>query len=380
MAVIPESLATLRLRTSAKWTTYPEDVLPLFVAEMDFPLAEPIAEALHAAIRRSDTGYLGLGQELQEAFAAFADRRWGWPVDPSRVHTTIDVSMGIVEVLRRVLAPGGEVVIAPPVYAPFCDLVSEAGGRVREVPLTYDGDVWSLDLLGLERAFADGARVFLLCNPHNPLGHPHAEETLQKVAELADTYGVTVISDEIHAPLVHSDGVYTPYLTVSDAARNHGVAITSASKGWNLAGLKCALIVSGSLRMNNVVAGMYEEVFWRTSIFGAAASTAAFTHAEAWLDGAVATIEHNKQLLTSLLQSQLPEVRYAQPSASYLAWLDFRALGWGEDPSAIILERAKVALNPGPSFGRQGAGFARLNFACSTEVLTEAVQRIAAIR
>ena len=380
MLITPDPLPQLRTRTSAKWRQYPADVLPLFVAESDFPLAEPIADALHDAISRSDTGYAIAGPELPEAFAGFAARRFGWDVDPAQVRTTSDVSMGIVEALRRIIAPGDQVIITPPVYPPFFDLIPEAGGRVLEVPLLKSDVGWALNLDGLETAFAGGVRAFLLCNPHNPLGHPHPREQLEQVAELAARYGVTVVSDEIHAPLAHSDGAYTPFLSVSDAAREHAIAITSASKGWNLAGLKCAIIVTASPRMDAVVAGMYEEVFWRTSILGVQASIAAFRHGEPWLDGVLETVEANRRLLTSLLAEHLPETRYREPRASYLAWLDLRALGWGEDPSARILERARVALNPGHTFGAQGAGHARLNFGCSPEVLTEAIERIAAIR
>ncbi|TQL47769.1 cystathionine beta-lyase [Homoserinimonas aerilata] len=391
MAVTAETLDKLRQRTSEKWRSHPDDVLPLFVAELDFPLAEPIAEALHDAVRRSDTGYTAERTELPEAFSEFVLRRWGWRVDPAFVRTTADVSMGIVEVLRRVTEPGDTVIITPPVYAPFYELIAEAGARVAEVPLmlldtgvgtaTEEPDArWELDLDGIDDAFAAGARAMVLCNPHNPLGHPHPRGQLEKLAAIAEKHGATIIADEIHGPLTHSDGHYTPFLTISDAAREYGVAITSASKGWNLAGLKCALMVTASPRMRAVVDGMHQEVFWRTSIFGVQAATAAFRDAEPWLDGAIASLEANRRLLTSLLAERMPEVGYREPRASYLAWLDLRALGWGDDPSRHILENAKVALSSGPTFGAQGTGFARLNFGCSPEVLTEAIDRIANAR
>jgi cystathionine beta-lyase len=376
----------LRTRTSEKWREYPPDVLPLFVAEMDFELAAPIAESLSDAIRRSDTGYAGPDSALPHAFAGFAGRRWGWRVDPGRVSTTTDVSVVIVETLRLAIAPGDGVVINPPVYAPFADLVREAGGSVLEVPLLQReasdgqraGAVWSLDLTGLERAFAAGARAYLLCNPHNPVGLVHSRQQLEAVAELADRYDVTVVSDEIHAPLTHPGVTFTPFLDVSDAARKHGVAAQSASKAWNLAGLKCALFVTGSDRMHRMLAALPDEVHFRTSLFGRIAATAAFTDGEPWLDAAVGTIRHNEDLLASLLGERMPRIRFVPPDASYLAWLDFRETGWGYDPSVRALRDAQVALNPGPSFGAQGRGFARLNFACSPEVLTEAVGRLAA--
>lgn len=379
MDVTADPLALLRERTSMKWRSFPDDVLPLFVAEMDFPLAEPVKRALHEAVDRSDTGYIPPVNGLADAFSGFASRRWGWQVDPTQVGSTTDVSVAIVECLRRAIKPGDRVVINPPVYPPFFDLVPEAGGVVTEVPFLDGPDGWSLDLDGLERAFTDGARAYLLCNPHNPLGLPHSAQALATIAELAARYDVTVVSDEVHAPLTHPDAVFTPFLSVSSAAREHGVCATSASKAWNLAGLKCAVMVTASERMRPLVAGMPVEVGWRTSQLGLLASIAAFTDGEPWLDGVVAALHANRILLGELLDAQLPGVVYRQPSASYLAWLDFRALDWGDDPSVAALERAKVALHDGPSFGRQGRGFARLNFGCSPEVLTEAITRLTAV-
>jgi cystathionine beta-lyase len=372
-----ESLQSLRERTSEKWRAYPEDVIPLFVAEMDYPLAEPIAEALTEAVRRSDTGYARPGGELPRAFADFAARRWGWQVDPAQVTTTADVAVVVVEALRLAIRPGDGVVINPPVYPPFFDFVPEAGGRIVEVPLLQNAAGWSIDLDGLECAFAAGARAYLLCNPHNPLGHPHPADQLAAVAELAARYGVTVVSDEIHAPLTLSDGVFTPFLSVSDAAREHGIAAESASKAWNLAGLKCAMFVTAGERMSRLLATLPESVRYRTGLFGQIASTVAFAEGEEWLDGAIRALERNRDALTTLLDEKLPGVGYLAPRASYLAWLDFRALGWGDDPSIRALENGRVALSSGPMFGTQGAGFARLNFACSPEVLGEAVDRLA---
>jgi len=375
-----ESLSRLRERTSEKWRTYPDDVLPLFVAEMDYPLAPPIAQALHAAIDRSDTGYVGPDDDTQRAFADYARDRWGWEVDPAHTRTTTDVSMVIVEALRMLIEPGDRVVITPPVYPPFFELIPEAGGVVEEVPLLdggTDGRGWALDVAALERAFAGGAKAFLLCNPHNPLGLVHPREELEAVAALAARHGVFVVSDEVHAPLTHTDAVFTPFLSVSDDARRVGVAAHAASKAWNLAGLKCALFVAGSPGLAERVHALPIEVETRTSLFGRIATEAAYRHGQDWLDGALRAIETNRALLSVLLTDRLPRVGYREPHASYLAWLDFRELGWGDDPAARILDGARVAVNPGADFGAQGAGFVRLNLACSPEVLTEAVDRIA---
>ena len=374
-----DPLSLLRARTSEKWTAFPPEVLPLFVAEMDYALAPVVAETIIDRVRASDTGYVGSPGPIGPSFASFAERTWGWAVDPASVLTATDVSVGIVETLRLVVAPGEKVVITPPVYPPFFDLVREAGAVVVDVPIlegVSDADPASLDLAGLERAFADGARAFLLCNPHNPLGLVHSAATLARVAALAQQYGVVVISDEIHGPLVHSGADFTPYLTVSDEARDHGIVVTSASKAWNLAGVKCAVMVTASERMRSLLSGLPEEVGFRTSLLGLHASVAAFDHGADWLASVIDAIEASSGLLQTLLAERLPAVAYRPPSASYLAWLDFRATDWGDDPSIRALA-AGVALNPGPSFGVQGAGFTRLNFACGPEVLVEAIDRLA---
>lgn len=380
--VAAESLDRLRTRTSAKWALFPADVLPLPVAEMDFPLAEPVAAALHDAIRRSDTGYTASSLPQAEAFAAFAETRFGWSVDPTRITSTADVSMGIVETLRQATKPGDGVIITPPIYPPFFDLAPEAGARIVEVPLNGGIDEgWSLDLDGIDAAFAAGARAMVLCNPHNPVGLVHSAETLRLLADIAARHDATIVSDEIHGALSFGEQPYVPFLTVSDAAREHGVAITSASKAFNLAGLKCALIVTASTRGDALRAAMPYEVEWRTSIFGQIASIAAFHDGGEWLDGVRGTLDENRRLLATLLQEQLPGARYRLPDATYLAWLDLSALGWGDRPTDRALEVAKVALTPGVDFGAEvGRGHARLNFACTPELLREAIARIAAAR
>ncbi|KQQ51098.1 MalY/PatB family protein [Plantibacter sp. Leaf314] len=384
--VSADPLDLLRTRTSEKWSEYPDDVLPMFVAEMDVPLAPVIRAALHAAIDRGDAGYVASRTRLPEAFADFASRRWGWEVDPGSVFTTADVSMGIVEILRRVITPGERVVVTSPVYPPFFDLVAEAGGVVADVPLRGSSrredpaGGLRLDLDALETAFRDGAKAFLLCNPHNPIGRPHTVEELRSVASLAARYGVVVVSDEIHAPLTQPGERFVPYLSVSEEAAANGYAVLSASKAWNLAGLKCAVMVTAGAGPRSVIAGMPVEVFWRTGQFGVLASIAAFESGEPWLDGLLGLIDGNRRLLGDLLSAELPEIGYRMPAAGYLAWLDCSTLGWSEPPARHILRVAKVALQEGAPFGPSGAGHARLNLACSPELLTEAIRRISALR
>ena len=371
-------LDELRLRTSEKWREYPDDVLPLFVAETDFALAPAVSAALTRAIESGDTGYIASRTPLPEAFAAFAQRRFDWELDPRQVWTTADVSMGIVEILRRVISPGERVVVTPPVYPPFFDLVAEAQGVDVRVPLNDTGAGWELDLEGIEREFAAGARVVLLCNPHNPTGTSHSRTSLEALASLAARYGAAVISDEIHAPLVQPDSGFAPFLSVSDEARAVGYAVTSASKAFNLAGLKCALMVTAAPTTAKVVQDLPVEVTWRTGQLGLLAAVAAFDEAsDPWLDSLLAALDENRRLLRDLLAEHIPAARYRIPDAGYLAWIDLSRAGLGDNPSKRILREAKVALHFGPAFGEQGRGYVRLNFGTSPEIITEAVLRVA---
>jgi len=350
-------------RHSAKWAAYPPDVLPAWVAEMDFPLAEPIKAALHEAVERDDTGYLG--PELfgvPQALAEFAARRLNWDVDPAQVVVATDVMVGVEECLRVLTDPGAGVVITPPVYPPFFADVRHVDRQVVEAPL-IDG---ALDIAAIERAFEDGAQAILLCNPHNPLGRVWTRGELAALADLADEHGAWVVSDEIHGPLAHG---FTPIHAVSERA----VAVTSASKAFNLAGLKLGLIVTAGGEARDRIAPIEPEAHWRAGYLGAIAAKAAFTEGDEWLDDVLATLDDNKRRLSEWLP---PEIGYTPPDASFLAWLDCRFLG--EDPARTFLERGRVALSRGLDFGAQGAGFARLNFGTDPERLEEAVSRMAA--
>lgn len=373
-------LEQLRQRTSTKWRRYPEDVLPLFVAETDFEPAPAITEALTRAVALGDTGYTPPDPGIAAAYVGFAQRRFGWTVDPARIRTTCDVMMGVVEILRHTTTPGDRIVVTPPVYPPFYECIPEAGAVVERVPLVDTGSAWELDLAGIEAAFAGGARGILLCNPHNPTGTVHSREALAALAEIAERHGAVVISDEIHAPLTNTGATFTPFLDASPAATRIGYTVASASKAFNLAGLKCALMVTADDATTKVVRSLPDEVEWRTGLFGALAAVAAFSpESDAWLDAELAALDENRVLLADLLAEHLPAARYRIPDAGFLAWIDLTAYGWGDNPAVKILREAKVALHLGPLFGTQGKGHVRLNFGCSPEVLREAVERVGAL-
>jgi cysteine-S-conjugate beta-lyase len=370
----------LRQRSSTKWRKYPAEVLPLFVAETDYALAPAITDVLVRAVQLGDTGYTPPEPGVREAFVDFARRRFAWEVDPSSVFWTGDVMMGVVEILRRVIEPGDRVVVMTPVYPPFFDTVEEAGGVVERVPLARTEIGWEIDLRGVEAALAGGARAVLLCNPHNPTGTVHTPENLAALADIAAGHDATVVSDEIHGPLAHERHPFTPFLRASPAAAGVGYAVTSASKTYNLAGLKCAVMIAGGAPQAKVLRSLPAEVEWRTGLFGALANVAAFSaDSDAWLDSLLAALAHNRRLLADLLTAYLPEARFLPPDAGFLAWVDVSAYGWGDNPAMKIRRDARVALHHGPLFGQEGVGHVRINFGCSPELLTEAVRRMGSL-
>ncbi|MEU1973255.1 aminotransferase class I/II-fold pyridoxal phosphate-dependent enzyme [Microbacterium sp. NPDC019599] len=370
----------LRQRSSTKWRKYPQDILPFFVAEMDYALAPAITRVLARAVELGDTGYTPPDPGIRESFVGFAERRFGWTVDPETVFWTADVMMGVVEILRAVTSPGDRVVVTTPVYPPFFDTVEEAGAVVERVPLARSEAGWELDLLGIEAALAGGARAVLLCNPHNPTGTVHTKESLAALADIAAGFGATVISDEIHGPLAHGEVPFTPFLAVSDTARRVGYAVTSASKTYNLAGLKCAVMVGGTAEQAKVLRALPWEVEWRTGLFGALANNAAFApESDEWLDSLLAALDANRRLLADLLAEHLPEAVYRVPDAGFLAWVDVSAYGWGDNPATELRRKARVAFHHGPLFGDEGKGHIRINFACSPEMLREAIERVGAL-
>lgn len=376
----PLDVAQMRARTSAKWRAFPPDVIPAWIAEMDVALAEPIAAALHDAVRRSDTGYRWPG-DLPDALAQFASQRWGWQVDPQHVLLLPDVITCMRQSIEALTEPGAGIVINPPVYPPFFSTIAQAGRRVVEVPLVADAaGRLALDLPGIERAFAmPEVGGYLLCNPHNPTGAVLPREALERISHAAQATGVVVIADEIHAPLAYPGVQHVPYLTVAPPTAP-AVSLLSASKGWNLAGLKCAQVVAGSPAcMERLQERIPMEAQFTTGHFGVLASIAAYREGIDWLDATVLDLQANARLLAGLIDRQLPGVRYQVPDASYLAWLDLRALGLGDDPSAVILEQARVALSAGPTFGSPGEGFARLNFGTSPQTLQAIVARMSVL-
>jgi cysteine-S-conjugate beta-lyase len=372
MSLSVPDLDALRRRKSAKWRMYEADVLPLSIAEMDFELAAPVAEALREAITNSDTGYVGSTAELARAYAGFAADVWGWTVDPAQVVAVTDVGVGAVELLRS-LSPR-RVIVSSPVYPPFFDWVAETRAQVVDVPLRLDVGRWRLDLDRLSATLSVGD-VYLLCNPQNPVGTVHSELELRVLVEAAVTAGATIVSDEIHAPLALPGSRVTPVLTVPGADAI-AYALVSASKAWNLAGLKCAMVVVGSAAAARAVA-LPPDTRWRVGHFGVLAATAAFSSGRPWLAELVATLGQRRAWLQDELAQRLPDLPWIPPQAGYLAWLDCSGIGPGSLVANEMLTRARVAVERGERFGAGGAGHIRVNFGTSEEILRLAIDRMA---
>jgi cystathionine beta-lyase len=365
-------LARLRRRRSYKWAHYPADVLPAWVAEMDFPLAKPVKRAVAEAVEIDDFGYsYPRGLRLAEAFAQFAERRMAWRVDPAAVSPAIGVFSAISATLGLIVRPGDAVVITPPVYHPFYTLVEELGGRPVEAPLKGR----KLDIEAIDARLGEGAAAVLLCSPHNPTGDAPAREELLAIAGSAARHDTWVLVDEVLAPLVMPTSRHVPFLAACGAGVEKAIAFCSASKAFNLSGLKCAQVVTASSTAADLIQRLPARVT-DCGHLGAIASTAAFCEGEDWLDDVIAVLDHNRHLIGQFVAERLPAVGYCPPEAGYLAWLDLDGLNAGDDPPATILEHGRLAVSPGVEFGPLGSGFVRLNFGTSPELLQRALVRL----
>ena len=362
-----------------KWGTIEPGVLPAWVAEMDYALAEPIKAALHDAVGRGEVGYPAFvrsGGAIGEAYAGFALRQFGTGVPPDRVLPTADVTVG-VRIALDVLSERAPMVLPVPAYDPQHGLGPITGLEQWDLPVDPDGDGYVVDLDALDELFARGARTLLLTQPHNPGGHVHTREELEGIRDVVTRHGGRVVSDEIHGPLVLPGAEHVPYLSLEGTA-DHAVAVVAASKAFNIPGLKCAQIVTGddATRDRLVEIPMAQNESWGS--LGIVASVAAFNEGDEWLAALVERLDQQRTLLGELLAEHLPEARMRPLEATYLVWLDLRAYGH-EDPAEVIL-RGGVRVSPGEIYwpGAAGHGHVRLNIATSPDRLTEIVRRMAA--
>ncbi len=370
--------AQLRAAGSFKWSAFP-DCIGAFVAEMDFATAPAVTRAMQGMVDAHQHGYLSRSQteDLARACADWQQQRYGWAVDPDWIQPVPDVLSALESMLRWLLPPAVPVVVPTPAYMPFIPMLGLMGHPVIQVPMRRGEQRWEFDFQALEAAFAAGAGLVILCNPHNPLGRVHTHEELSRFAELADRYDVRVFADEVHAPLTYTGHRHVPYASVSDAAADHALTAVSASKSWNLAGLKCAQLIltraSDRQRWQQVafLAGH------GTGTAGVVANTVAWRHAGEWLAEVIGYLDGNRKLLGQLLAEQLPQIDWVMPEGTYLAWLDCRQLRLPIAAGRFFRRHAQVALTDGADCGDAGIGFARLNFAMPRPLLRVAVERMA---
>jgi cystathionine beta-lyase len=365
----------LRKLGGLKWTFYDEDVLPAWVAEMDFGLAPSVQAALHDAVDRGLTGYPYPDAEAALAIAAtdyWADR-FDWKVDPAWVFPAPDVIEGIRRCIVHLTRPGSPVVLHTPVYFPFFSMVDRAGRRIIEVPSPRDETGrYSLDLDGIENGFMAGAGSVVVCNPWNPTGRVFSPTELVQLVDLAKHYDARVIADEIHSPIIYDGAEHVPIATI-DGERT--VSVNAASKAWNLPGLKCAQVVLTNEDDRTVWQGYFTPEKVGVGTFGVLAGEAAYSGGREWFDDVLSRLQSNRDLFMSLVATHVPDALVYPPEGTYLAWMDLSAYGL-DLPTEFILDTGRVALTGGEPFRGDSSQFARLNFATPPRVLTEMMERI----
>jgi cysteine-S-conjugate beta-lyase len=383
-AINSTSPEMLRARGSAKWTAPGPDGFGAAVAEMDFGAAPPIIGALERLSADAAFGYLPprLSDELAEACADFEKRRFGWDVDPASIHPVPDVIKALEIAITRFSRPGSPVILPTPAYMPFLIVPGLLGRDIIQVQVREDPDdpgYFTLDLDAIDAAFRAGGHLVVFCNPYNPLGRVFAVDEMAQLADVVDRHGGRVFADEVHAPLVYPGQRHIPYASISEAAASHALTATSASKAWNLPGLKCAEVILTNDPDRQRWEDMGPFASHGASNPGVVANIAAFRHGEVWLDDVLAYLDQSRHLVAHLLDRYLPEARYRPPDGTYLAWINCTAMDLPESPGALITDRAQVTVVDGPAFGAGGNGSFRFNFATPQPILTEMIERMAAV-
>lgn len=374
------SVEATRVRGSKRWNTFGADVLDFTVAEMDLDTAPEVMRVVRDFASSGGFGYPAPAEtdRLGVATAAWYERQFDLPVNPGWVFAVADVLKAVEVAIEVSSPPRTPVVVVTPAYPPFFNVLRHLGRPAIQAPLARAGSDYVLDLDPIEVAIKEGAETVLLTHPSNPTGRSFGYEELSGLASLVDRYGVRVVSDEVHAPITYRPHKHFPYAAVGPVAAEHSITTTSAAKGWNIPGLKCAQLIATNARDRRRIATTPFVQRHGMSRVGIVATIAAYTDGQDWLDAVVSELAASRALITELVQERLAPVTMAAPEATYFAWLDFRQLNMKVDPAEFLLERAKVAINSGLALGEGAQGFARLNFASRDDVLIEGIDRLAA--
>jgi cystathionine beta-lyase len=379
-AIDTTTAATLRARGSFKWTAPGPGGFGAAVAEMDFGAAPAILDALARLSADAKFGYLPpyLAEELAAACADFMLRRFGWGPDPALIHPVPDVIKALEIAITHFSRPGSPVILPTPAYMPFLIVPGFLGREIIQVRMHDEAGFFTFDFDAIAEAFRAGGHLLIFCNPYNPLGRVFTHNEMTQLTDVVDRHGGRVFADEVHAPLVYPGGRHIPYASTSGTAAAHTLTATSASKAWNLPGLKCAEVILTNEPDRQRWEDMGLFASHGASNPGVVANIAAFRHGEAWLDEVLAYLDDSRRLLADLLTRHLPQVRYRPPDGTYLAWLDCTAMELPQSPGALVTDLAQITVVDGPAFGDGGDGAFRFNFATPQPILTDMVKRIAA--
>ena len=380
MAGFALSEEALRARRGVKWHHHPEDVMPAWVADMDFAVAEPVQAAIARVVDQRDYGYPYRADDAS-LVAAFVERmqdRFGWTVDPSLVQPVTECVQCMYATALAFSEPGEGIVLQTPIYPPFLGTLKNTGRRLVENRLKDDGMRYVLDIEGLRNVVDDATRILMICNPHNPTGRAFSREELMALGNLAVERDLVILCDEIHADLLYPGSTHIPIATLSPAIAARTITITSATKSFNIAGLRCAVMHFGSADLRaRLRERVPDSLMGQIAIVGADATVAAWREAQPWLDEVMVQLQSNRDYVAQFIAEEIPGIHHYRPEGTYLAWLDCRALDLPGSPYKFFLEEAKVGLNDGAMFGEAGNTCVRLNFATSETVLREVLSRMA---
>lgn len=366
-----------RTTESLKWRVYAEDVLPMWVADMDFLSPPPVIEALQQRVEHGVFGYAVDPPSLKQAIVAWLESRYNWRVNEEEIIFVPSVVSGFNLVAMALRAPGAGLLIQTPVYPPFLNVARQAGMKDQRVPLSRDTEGrYYVDGERFRAALTPETRMFLLCNPHNPVGRVFTREELWAMAEACLERDVLICSDEIHCDLVYSGHTHIPIATLDPGVAQKTVTLMSPSKTFNVAGLKFAFAIVPDPALRKTLKQLVHDLGGGMNIMGLVAAEAAYTRGAEWLQALLGVLEANRDFLYEFVHNELPGVKMNRPEATYLAWLDCRDLDLQPNPYEFFLNEARVALNNGRDFGQEGRGFVRLNFGCPRAVLERGLMRM----
>lgn len=374
-----------RQSDSVKWATGKvfgdPEVLPLWVADMDFRAPQPVVDALHQRVEHGVYGYMIRPDSLYQAVIQWLNRRHGWSIEKEWLLVNPGVVPAINLALQAFTQPGDKVIVQPPVYYPFFSSIQNNGRQMIENQLVEENGYYHMDFDTLERQMCDPrARMLILCSPHNPVGRVWTHEELTRLAELCVKHQILLISDEIHHDLVFKPASHMSIASLSPEVARNTITLLAPSKTFNLAGFHTSLAVISDERLRQRFNAVQDSIgVGYTTSFGALAMETAYAQGEDWLEQVLVYMQGNLDFLASFLAERLPQVRLRQPEGTYLAWLDFRALGLSQSELNLrLLKQAKVGLNDGAIFGAGGQGFQRMNLGCPRVILQQALERMAA--